>query len=177
MTRKRFKKGHLVPHHTQANLMEKKWWGLWTCYLTPLPVLLQILILPAFGALDALFISSCCWGDPLPMHAVRRKHWPVEDGKDRKVPPHFPFYVHFGAWCFLYSLSADVASNRESLHLSMKQGPLVNAHAFISHSSCPTFFFAALTFLNKVSVLKNKQTLTTTWKMYSTLSIIEIEQK
>lgn len=36
-------------------------------------VLLQIPVLPIFGALDALLISGCYLGVPLPMHAVRCK--------------------------------------------------------------------------------------------------------
>lgn len=83
--------------------------------------------------------------------------WKMEEA-DRKFSLHFPFYIHFGARCFLDSLSAAVASNRESLCLSVKQGPLgVMLTPLFFTPPRPIFFFAVLTFLNKVSLLKKKK--------------------
>lgn len=147
-----------MPHPTQVNLMKKRRWGLWIYYLTPLRCCFRFSF---YLFLEPLMLCSSLAAaeeihSPGMLSDANIDQWKVEEA-DRKVPLHFPFYVHFGARCFLYRLSADVASNRESLCLSMKQGPLVNAHAFISHSSCPIFFFAVLAFLNKVSVLKGKK--------------------
>lgn len=61
-----------------------------------------------------------------------------------KFPLHFSFYVHFGACCFLYSLSADLASKRGGLCFCMKKGPLCNAPSLYFPFFLALYFFLFL---------------------------------